>query len=315
MLPVRLQRFLSQSGVCARRKAEWLITAGKVTVNNRVVTELGTKVDPERDHVMVEGKRVSREKHVYLLLNKPKGCVTTVSDPEGRATVMELVPKDVHAKVAPVGRLDFYTEGVLLLTNDGELADALLSPRKHVEKTYHVKIRGEVRREDLEKLRAGVRVEGRKTKPAQVDRLQFTGKHTWLVITITEGRTRQIHKMAEALGYQVIKLARVSFAGLTYYGLRIGQCRRLTPTEVLELRRGAGLEGELERVDRTPDAVRKPRHVSREGPSEGLTERSPRNRIPGKDSAPRKRVPAPAGRGARNAPGTRSAPRIRRNDP
>ena len=239
---IRLQRYLSEAGVAARRKAEELITAGRVTVNGRVVSELGSKVDPEKDSVAVDGKRVEAEEKVYFVLNKPKGYVSTVSDPQGRHTVMELLPRIVQKGVRPVGRLDFYTEGVLLFTNDGELQSGLLTPRSRVEKTYHAKFRGEVKRADLETLRRGVRLDdGRRTLPAKVDVLRKTGKHTWLVMTITEGRSRQIHRMAEALGYQIIKLARVAFGGITYFGLKVGEARRLTEAEVRDLRELAGL--------------------------------------------------------------------------
>src|SRR5262249_6712240 len=156
---------------------------------------------------------------------------------QGRTTVMELLPK-VPAHVVPVGRLDFYTEGVLLFTNDGELAAGLLNPRGHVEKAYHVKLRGAVTDEQIERLRKGVRLDdGHKTSPAQVDRLKFTGAHQWLVMTIREGRSRQIHRRAEAVGLQVIKLARVASGGITYFGLKVGEARALTPEEVNDLKK------------------------------------------------------------------------------
>lgn len=236
MEQIRLQRYLAQSGVASRRHAETLITSGHVKVNGKRVTELGTKVRVGKDAVEVDGKRVSPEQHLYLILNKPKGYVTTVSDPQGRKTVMELLPRDLPSKVVPVGRLDFYTEGVLLFTNDGDLAAGLMHPRGHVEKTYHAKVRGSVTDIQLEKLRGGVRIDRRKTAPAKIDRLKFTGTHTWLLITIAEGRTRQVHKMCEAVGLQVLKLARVAFGGITYFGLKVGQCRRLDPSEILQLR-------------------------------------------------------------------------------
>jgi 23S rRNA pseudouridine2605 synthase len=247
--PVRLQKLLSQVGIAARRKAEVMISAGRVTVNGKVVTVLGTKVHPARDRVAVDGQTIkAAPRLVYLLLNKPKGCVTTLSDPEGRATVMDYVPNTVTVKVKPVGRLDYYTEGVLLLTNDGALHAALLSPKSRVEKTYHAKLKGAVTDETLKRLRKGVKLDdGRVTLPAQVDRIHVkertvSERHTWVVITITEGQSRQIHRMAEAVGHEVLKLARVSFAGLTYFGVKVGECRLLTPDEVTSLRKLAGLD-------------------------------------------------------------------------
>ena len=238
MPQIRLQRYLSQAGVAARRKAEQLILAGRVRVNGRVVRELGTRVDPGRDVVDVDGVRATAQGNVYLVLNKPKGTVSTVSDPQGRPTVMELLPEGLPAGVRPIGRLDFYTEGVLLFTNDGDLQAGLLSPRSHIAKTYHVKLRGEIGHEDTTRWRRGVRLDdGMTTRPAKVDVLKRTGRHTWLVVTITEGRSRQIHRTAEALGYQVLKLARVAFGGITYFGLRVGECRSLSPAEVADLRR------------------------------------------------------------------------------
>lgn len=235
MSAIRLQRYLAQAGVAARRKAETLIEDGAVAVNGKVVTELGTRVDPDRDHVTVEGRAVRPEPLYYVILNKPKGCVTTVSDPHGRPTVMEYLP-GLPGKVVPVGRLDFYSEGVLLLTNDGDLAAALMAPRTHAEKTYHVKIRGPVKDSHIAAFRTGVTLDrGVKTRPAEVNRLAAKSRHTWLVMTLTEGKNRQIHRMAEAFGYQVLKIQRVAFAGLTFHGLRVGDARELTQQEVAAL--------------------------------------------------------------------------------
>jgi 23S rRNA pseudouridine2605 synthase len=247
--PIRLQKFLSMAGVAARRKAEVLISAGHVKVNGKVVTVLGTKVRPDNDRVEVDGKRIKggAPKLMYFLLNKPKACISTVSDPQGRKTVMDYLPPNLPVRVRPVGRLDYHTEGVLVLTNDGALHSALLSPRSKVEKTYHAKIKGLVTDETLTKWRKGVLLDnGRKTGPAQIDRLKPTGAnatmlHTWLVITIMEGQSRQIHRSAAALGHEVLKLSRVSFAGLTYFGVRVGDCRPLSPEEILLLQEKAGL--------------------------------------------------------------------------
>src|SRR5678816_1193987 len=240
--PVRLQRYLSAAGVAARRKAEELIVAGRVTVNNEVVTVLGTKIDPDRDHVQVDGEAVVALDHFYVLLNKPKGCITAVSDDRGRPTVMDYLP-NLPVPVKPVGRLDFYTEGILLLTNDGELPARLLAPGNHVPKTYHVKVHGNMRPEHIKQLRNGVQLDdGTTTLPAEIEVLPAESKHTWLAITIHEGKHRQIHRMIEALGYQVDKLQRVAFANLTFHHLRVGDARELTQQELNELRDLVGLD-------------------------------------------------------------------------
>jgi 23S rRNA pseudouridine2605 synthase len=237
----RLQKFLSSAGVAARRKAEEMITAGRVTVNGKVVRVLGTKVDPEHDSVLVDGEAVAAKDTFYVLLNKPKGCITAVTDDRGRPTVMDYLP-NLPVGVRPVGRLDFYSEGVLLLTNDGELAAKLLAPASHVPKTYHVKIHGELSDDQLKLLRKGVRLEdGTMTLPAEINVLPAESKHMWLAITLREGKNRQIHRMIEALGFRIDKLQRVAFANLTFHGLRVGDARELTQQELNELLDAAGL--------------------------------------------------------------------------
>jgi 23S rRNA pseudouridine2605 synthase len=239
---VRLQRYLAAAGVAARRKAEELITAGRVMVNGEVVTVLGTKIDPDRDSVTVDGEAVVALDHFYVLFNKPKGCITAVTDDRGRPTVMDYLP-NLPVPVKPVGRLDFYSEGVLLLTNDGELAARLLAPASHVPKTYHVKIHGQLDQQHLRKLREGIELDdGTVTMPAEVNTLPGESKHTWLAITIHEGKHRQIHRMIEALGFRVDKLQRVAFANLTFHGLRVGDARELTQQELNELRDMVGLD-------------------------------------------------------------------------
>jgi 23S rRNA pseudouridine2605 synthase len=243
-MEMRLQRFLAQAGVASRRKAEELITAGRVKVNGRVVSELGSKVDPVRDEVTVGGRKLHAEEPVYLILNKPKGYVTTLSDPERRPTVMELLGK-VEERVYPVGRLDFNTEGVLLLTNDGDLAHALMHPSRGVKKTYRVKLRGEAGQEVVDAWRRGVTLDdGDKTAPAEVEALGPSegGRNSWLEVTIHEGKNRQIHRMAEAMGLTVAKLQRVRYAGLDVEEVRPGRWRSLRRDEVEALRRVAGLK-------------------------------------------------------------------------
>ncbi len=241
MTQVRLQKFLAAAGVAARRKAEELITAGRVKVNGSVARVLGTKIDPERDAVTVDGEAVMAHDYFYVLLNKPKGCITAVSEDRGRPTVMDYLP-NLPVPVRPVGRLDFYTEGVLLLTNDGELAARLLAPASHVPKTYHVKIHGQVKPEHVAALRTGVTLDdGTTTLPAEVAPLPGESKHSWLAITLHEGKHRQIHRMIEALGYRVDKLQRVAFANLSYHHLRVGDARELNQQEVNDLRELVGL--------------------------------------------------------------------------
>ncbi|HVP91749.1 MAG TPA: pseudouridine synthase [Terriglobales bacterium] len=237
---VRLNKFLAHAGVCSRREADRWIVEGRVRVNGRVVEELGQKVDPARDRVDAGGRAVRRaeERPVYILLYKPAGRVVTVKDPFGRPTVMDLLPK-LPVRVYPVGRLDADSEGALLLTNDGETAFRLTHPKHGVGKVYEVRVEGEPAEEGLEKLRAGIFLEGRKTAPAEVRILRRTSHRTLLRLRIHEGRKREIRKMFEALGYPVTALLRVEFAGLTLEGLRPGQWRYLKKAEVERLRRPA----------------------------------------------------------------------------
>ena len=265
---MRLQRFMAQAGVASRRKAEELITAGRVRVNGKVVTELGTKVDPRKDQVTVGDKHLAVEQHVYLLLHKPRGYVTTLSDPEGRPTVMELL-KNVAVRLYPVGRLDFNTEGVLLLTNDGDLAHALMHPSGEVEKTYEVKLRGVALPDVVESFRKGVTLDdGSRTAPAKVSAMGPTegGSNSWLEVTIHEGKNRQIHRMAEALGHQVAKLQRVRYAGLELGALRPGSYRALAEREVDGLRRLVGMKTHGRpgpRAEPRGEGARTPRERSR----------------------------------------------------
>jgi 23S rRNA pseudouridine2605 synthase len=239
-LLIRLQRFLAQGGIASRRKAESLITEGHVRVNGRVVTEMGSRVQPGRDRIEVDGRRVVVERPVYLMLNKPRGYVTTLSDPEGRPTVMKLLQR-VEERVYPVGRLDFNTEGLLLITNDGDLAHGLMHPRRQVDKVYRVKVRGAAGPELVSALERGVEVDG-ELRTASVTVLGVTegGKNTWLEMTIHEGRNRQIHRMIEAVGLMVAKLERVGYGGLELGTLPRGKSRPLLPRELDRLRKLAG---------------------------------------------------------------------------
>ena len=218
----------------SRRRAEALILEGRVKVNGVTVRELGFKVDSKLDVIDVRGRRIARQAPVYLLLNKPRGTVTTLSDPEGRPTVAELLT-GVDARVFPVGRLDFNTSGPLLLTNDGELANALGHPSSGVPRVYRVKVSGAVTSEDIARLRAGVDIGDGVAKAVAVNVAARGDRQTTLAITLVEGRYHQIHRMIEALGRRVIRLTRVSFAGLGVEGLRLGQYRHLGAAEIAKL--------------------------------------------------------------------------------
>ncbi len=236
-----MQRFLAEAGVAARRKAEQLIVAGRVSVNGRVAAELGTRVDPARDRVELDGKRVVVEHKDYLLLHKPRGYVSTLADPEGRPTVMALLPKQ-GPRLYPVGRLDFNTEGLLLFTNDGALANGLMHPRREVPKTYHVKARGVISDADVAALEAGVELDGAIRKASVVGGgLTEGGKHSWIELQITEGRNRQVHRMLESLGHQVSRLVRVGYGPLSTERLARGKWRRLEAEEVAALAALAGV--------------------------------------------------------------------------
>ncbi|MBP1678527.1 MAG: pseudouridine synthase [Bacteroidetes bacterium] len=229
-------------GVAARRKAEELVLAGKVAVNGRTITDLATRVTPGTDRVTVQGRPVSpRERKVYIVLNKPKDTITTVHDEKGRGTVMNLIA--TSERIFPVGRLDRNTTGVLLLTNDGELANRLMHPRFGVRKSYRVTCDTPVRQEHLRQLAHGVEIDGVQTAPAQVVVLPGA-KGREIGITIHEGRNRQVRNMFESLGYAVEKLDRVAYGPITREGLSRGESRSLTRREVDELYRLAGMERE-----------------------------------------------------------------------
>src|ERR1700757_595825 len=241
----RLQKIIAAAGVASRRKAEELITSGHVQVNGATITELGSKADPEVDHIRVNGKLLQGEqRHVYLLLNKPKGYVTTVNDPEDRPTVMDLV-RGVRGRVYPVGRLDYASEGLLLLTNDGELANLLMKAASHVPKTYVVKVAGTPTEEAIAKLRAGVSIatdDGKrvKTGPALV-RVVKEAANPWYEITLIEGRNRQIRRMFEAVGHHVEKIKRVKYGPLSL-DVPPGKFRPLTLQEIQRLKSAIGGE-------------------------------------------------------------------------
>lgn len=235
-MEVRLQKYLADAGIASRRKAEELILEGKVQVNGKTVTELGTKVDDKVDAVFYNGKRViNREPMVYIMLNKPEGFVTTVKDQFDRPTVMDLIKK-VKERVVPVGRLDYDTSGLLLLTNDGDLTYKLTHPKHNIEKTYLAKVYGTPDDDDVRKFKYGVSIDGRKTEPAKLEVLEENGKFSVCRITITEGRNRQVRKMCDAIKHPVAALKRISTGNLTLGELKKGQYRYLTEKEIKYLK-------------------------------------------------------------------------------
>jgi len=232
----RLQKLIAAAGLSSRRKAEEWIEAGEVTVNGRVA-ELGAKADPQRDKIIVRGKPLKRREALhYLLLNKPSGYVTSARDPEGRAVVTDLV-KEVPARLYPVGRLDLTTEGLLLLTNDVALAQRLSHPRNEVDKTYLVRVRGQLGPETIRRLERGVELDDGPTAPAKVANMRPVGSHCWFEITIHEGRNRQVRRMCEAVGHTVSRLKRIRYSFLQIGDLPVGKYRELTPQEVARLKK------------------------------------------------------------------------------
>jgi 23S rRNA pseudouridine2605 synthase len=277
----RLQKIIAAAGVASRRKAEQMITSGLVSVNGQIVTELGTKADPDQDHIRVNGKLLhGAERHIYLLMNKPKGYVTTARDPEGRPTVMDLI-RGIRARVYPVGRLDYASEGLLLLTNDGDLAYKLMKAASHVPKVYVVKVAGKPDAGGIEKLRRGLMIStesnfarpeknkplgrGRaaddarglrstdhrkpkqrvKTAPAKV-RIVREGDNPWYELTLMEGKNRQIRRMFEEIGHHVEKIKRVRYGPLSL-DVPPGEFRRLSMGEVAKLKAAAGERVKKER--------------------------------------------------------------------
>jgi len=315
MNEIRLQLALAKAGLASRRHAEELIVAGRVAVNGKIVSQLGSRIDPVSDRVTVDGNPVLREAPAYYLMNKPKGYVTTAEDPEGRPTVFSLL-KGMTVRLFSVGRLDYNTEGALLLTNDGELAHALMHPSRGVAKVYHAKFRGVVSREQLTMLRRGVdlpparpldhtgkplptqhssgKVE--RSAPAEVIPVTSTGRHSWLQFILHEGKNRQIHRMAEAVGSSLLKLMRVEYAGLTLGELAVGEYRPLQSREVLELRQSVGL-----RPFAAQEGPLKPRAKPEPTAAPAQEPRSRAGGRPGRDEPPARSWPQPSG--PRRSPG------------
>lgn len=232
---IRLNRYISNSGVCSRRKADELIAAGVVTVNGEVVTELGSKVDPSKDEVKYNGQRLKREKMVYVLLNKPKDFITTTDDPQERKTVMQLIAKASKERIYPIGRLDRNTTGLLLFTNDGQLADKLSHPRNNISKIYHVELNKNLIQGDFNKIQFGLELEDGFIKPDDISYVQGGSKRE-IGIQIHSGKNRIVRRLFEALGYEVSKLDRVVYANLTKKDLPRGRWRYLEEKELIQLK-------------------------------------------------------------------------------
>lgn len=269
----RLQKIIAAAGIASRRKAEELIQAGQVSVNGAIVTELGSKADPETDSIRVNGKPLTgAQRHEYIALNKPRGYVTTVSDPEGRPTVMQLVR--TKARVYPIGRLDFNSEGLLLLTNDGDLAHKLMKAASHIPKTYLVKVAGQPAPEQLRRLRAGVSISEERdpkkrvrTAPAQI-RVIKEADNPWLEVVLHEGRNRQIRKMFEEIGHHAEKIRRVRYGPLEL-DIPPGESRALSPQEVSRLKYAIAAQPARVMKQARPDGAsrdtgRKPQRADRQ---------------------------------------------------
>ena len=237
----RLQKIIAAAGIASRRKAEELITSGAVSVNGEIMTELGTKADPKVDQIKVNDKLVNallaEKEKIYILLNKPRGYLTSVADPEGRPLVMELVPNNL-GRLYPVGRLDFNTEGLLILTNDGAFTNFVTSAKNSVAKVYEAKVKGLPPEPALQRLRKGVTLDdGVKTAPAEVLRVKETENNAWLRVTLYEGRNQQIRRMFDFIGFSVVKLRRVAIGPLHDEKLPVGAFRYLSPAEVARFRK------------------------------------------------------------------------------
>ncbi len=233
----RLQKIISQAGIASRRKAEELILQGRVKVNGKIVRTLGAKTDPEKDRIKLNGRLIQpRQPMVYLMLNKPKGYVTTLKDPQGRPTVIELL-KGVHQRVYPIGRLDFDAEGLLLFTNDGQLAEHLMHPRYEISRTYLVKVKGVLSDQEIQRLETGVSLMDGMTAPCRIQKVRKTAENSWIELTTHEGRNRQVKRMLEHVGHPVLKLKRIRFAGIELTGLEVGEYRYLAGKVIQQLKK------------------------------------------------------------------------------
>jgi pseudouridine synthase len=317
---IRLQKILSGAGVASRRAAEKLMQEGRVSVNGQTVLDLGTKADPAQDEIRVDGSRIkSREAPRYLLLNKPRGYVTTRSDPQRRPTVLALIG-GVREYVYPVGRLDYDSEGLLLLTNDGELAARLTHPRHEVERLYEVTVRGVPDERTLHRLANGVVLDGRRTAPAAVKLLPPRNRaredRSVLQLGLHEGRNRQVRNMCQAVGHPVVSLTRVRIGPISDSRLKPGEYRDLRPAEVAALKKATGLSGAASpsagsQAAGSPSSA--PSREAERGAARAREEKRPARRDRARTAAPSKSGPGGALRGQSNSPamprGARKAPR------
>ncbi|PYS64562.1 MAG: pseudouridine synthase [Acidobacteria bacterium] len=237
----RLQKLIAAAGIASRRHGEELINAGEVTVNGKIVTELGAKADPETDHIKVKGRLLNpllqKHEYVYVLLNKPKGYLSSMADPNGRPLVTDLIPSRL-GRLHPVGRLDFNTEGLLLLTNDGEFTNVITSARNRIAKVYEVKVKGVPPESAIDRLRRGIAIgKGERTAPAEVRKLREIKANSWFEVILHEGRNQQIRRIFDAIGHSVVKLRRTRIGTLDDRGLPLGKWRRLMEVEVKRLSR------------------------------------------------------------------------------
>ena len=287
MAAIRLQKVLSTAGIASRRSAETLIVEGRVTVNGTTVTELGTKADPEQDDIRVDGRRVKTPaRRRYILLNKPRGYITTRSDPQQRPTVIDLLTTGgVRDYVYPVGRLDYESEGLLLLTSDGDLAERLTHPRHGIGREYHVRVRGVPDQKALDRLRKGIALDGQRTAPATVDLHKVietaSGSDAILSMVIHEGRNRQVRRMCEAVGHPVSRLKRVRIGPIRDEHIRPGEFRDLTDDEIAALKRDSG----------KPRSTSARPHVARVNPrpaDHSKTSRGPTSRARRRTGRPRR---------------------------
>lgn len=291
MEPERLQKIIAHAGFASRREAETMIREGRVTVNGKVVTELGTKAEPGRDHIKVDGKLITRaETHRYILIYKPREVMSTADDPQGRKTVVDLV-KGVRERIYPVGRLDYQSEGLLLLTNDGDLAFKVSHPQHGSVKTYHVKVRGIPDERIIGKLERGITIEGKRTVPCEIEKMKTTGRSTgrgddegnsWYEVRLREGRNQQIRKMFKAVGHPVSKLRRVAIGPIADPKLTPGDWRELTTKEVKMLATMQEMPKPKQRRTTTP-AKKKPAAAGAKKKSASSAKRAP---------ASKKRAPA-----------------------